>query len=90
MSKYLDEINNGNALLRSAVEELRELSSAFSITGNDTLAGRLHSIACDVENARYGIDNAVTEEINRSANASEASARATVEAALLGLLGGKA
>ena len=89
MSEYLDTMHDSLRRLRDVVRHLRHLAEAAEVMGNDKLSNELWDDAKEIEDMHNRITDATGKEINDRLADSQASARATLDAVLTGILMGR-
>ena len=85
MNKFIDKMHTELAALRAIYFSLDELSGAAWTVGNEKLSNDLNEIARDIEKRERAIQDALSEEVDERFREAQASARATLDAALAGI-----
>ena len=82
MSEYLDTIHGATEDIRHCAYKLSEMSTAFYIVGNNTMARKLEIMADKFMAAQEEINNAVSRELTDRCKEAEQAAFNTVSACL--------
>ncbi len=89
MSEYLDEIYRNLITLRTVARKMNELGDAAWKMGNTRLSDTLADFSSKIEKAERGINNTVTEELNRTVKQAEEASGNMLRATLAGVELGK-